>query len=72
MSFLSRWVQWLILLVIGAAVFSIAIITAQNLAVVSFKFLLWEFPPVKLGLVMTGLAVSGLMLGGMLPLGKRF
>jgi uncharacterized integral membrane protein len=72
MSFLSRSIQWLILLAIGAAVFSIAIVTAQNLTVVSFKFLLWEFPAVKLGLVLTGLAVGGLVLGGLLPLGKRF
>ncbi len=72
MSFLSRWVQWLILLAIGAAVLSIAIVTAQNLTVVSFKFLLWDFPPVKLGLALTGLAVGGLVLGGLLPLGKRF
>jgi uncharacterized integral membrane protein len=72
MSFLSRSMQWLILLAIGAAVFSIAIITAQNLIVVSFKFLFWEFPAVKLGLVLTGLAVGGLVLGGLLPLGKSF
>jgi uncharacterized integral membrane protein len=71
MSFLSRSIQWLILLAIGAAVFSIAIVTAQNLTVVSFKFLLWDFPPVKLGLALTGLAVGGLVLGGMIPLGKR-
>jgi uncharacterized integral membrane protein len=66
MSFLSRSIQWLILLSIGAAVFAIAIATAQNLTVVSFKFLLWDFPPVKLGLALTGLAV-----GGIIPLGKR-
>jgi uncharacterized integral membrane protein len=72
MSLLSRSIQWLILLAIAAAVFTVAIITAQNLTVVSFKFLLWEFPPVKLGLAVTGLAVGGLVLGGLLPLGKRF
>jgi uncharacterized integral membrane protein len=71
MSFLSRSIQWLILLAIGAMVFSIAIVTAQNLTVVSFKFLLWEFPPVKLGLALTGLAVGGVVLGGIIPLGKR-
>jgi uncharacterized integral membrane protein len=71
MSFLSRSIQWLILLAIGAAVFSIAIVTAQNLTVVSFKFLLWDFPPVKLGLALTGFAVGGLVLGGIVPLGKR-
>ena len=71
MSFVSRSIQWLILLAIGAAIFSIAIVTAQNLTVVSLKFLLWDFPPVKLGLVLTGLAGGGLVLGGMIPLGKR-
>ena len=71
MSFVSRSIQWLILLAIGAAIFSIAIVTAQNLTVVSLKLLLWDFPPVKLGLVLTGLAVGGLVLGGIIPLGKR-
>ncbi len=51
--------------------FAIAIATAQNLTVVSFKFLLWDFPPVKLGLALTGLAVGGLVLGGIIPLSKR-
>jgi uncharacterized integral membrane protein len=71
MSFLSRSIQWLILLAIGAAVFSISIVTAQNLTVVSFKFLPWEFPSVKLGLALTGLAAGGVVLGGIIPLGKR-
>ncbi len=72
MSFLSRSIQWLILLAIGAGALAIAIVTAQNLTVVSFKFLLWNFPPVKLGVALTGLALSGLLLGGIVPLGKRF
>jgi uncharacterized integral membrane protein len=71
MSFFSRSIQWLILLLIGVAVLSIAVVIAQNLTVVSFRFLLWDFPPVKLGLALTGLAVCGLVLGGIVPLGKR-
>jgi uncharacterized integral membrane protein len=72
MSFLSRSIQWLIFAAVAAAVLAVGIVTSQNLTVISLKFLSYEFPPIKLGLALLGMATAGFLLGELLPLGKRF
>jgi uncharacterized membrane protein YciS (DUF1049 family) len=71
MSWLDRTTKWLMLLLVALGVVAVAILSAQNPVLVSFKFVIWKSLPLSLGLILSIILAAGLLLGGVIPLGKN-
>lgn len=71
MSWLDRTNKWLLLLLVALGVGAVAIVSAQNPVLVSFKFVIWQSLPVSLGLILSMILAAGILLGGVIPLGKN-
>ena len=71
MSWLDRTRKWLLLLMVSLGVGAVAIVTAQNPTLVSFKFTIWKSLPVSLGLILSLILAAGMLVGGIVPLGKN-
>jgi uncharacterized integral membrane protein len=68
---INKLLGWTILSIMAAWIVTIALISVQNATPVSFKFLIWQSVPLPLGLLMAIGVAGGLLLGGILPGGKR-
>jgi uncharacterized integral membrane protein len=71
MSWLDRTRKWLLLLLVALGVGAVAIVTAQNPTLVSFKFVIWKSLPISLGLALSMILAMGVLVGGIIPLGKH-
>lgn len=71
MSWLDRTNKWLLLLMVAMAVGAVAIVSAQNPVLVSFKFVIWQSLPISLGLILSMILAAGVLIGGIIPLGKN-
>lgn len=71
MSWLDRTNKWLLLLMVALGVGAVAIVSAQNPVLVSFKFVIWQSLPIPLGLVLSIILATGVLIGGIIPLGKN-
>lgn len=71
MSWLDRTNKWLLLLMVALGVGAVAIVSAQNPVLVSFKFVIWQSLPIPLGLILSTILAAGVLIGGIIPLGKN-
>jgi uncharacterized membrane protein YciS (DUF1049 family) len=71
MSWLDRTNKWLLLLMVALGVGAVAIVSAQNPVLVSFKFVIWQSLPISLGLILSMILAAGVLIGGIIPLGKN-
>jgi uncharacterized integral membrane protein len=71
MSWLDRTNKWLLLLVVALGVGAVAIVSAQNPVLVSFKLVIWQSLPIPLGLILSMILAAGVLIGGIIPLGKN-
>jgi uncharacterized membrane protein YciS (DUF1049 family) len=71
MSWLDQTNKWLLLLMVALGVGAVAIISAQNPVLVSFKFVIWQSLPISLGLILSMILAAGVLIGGIIPLGKN-
>jgi uncharacterized integral membrane protein len=71
MSWLDRTNKWLLLLIVALGVGAVAIVSAQNPVLVSFKFVIWQSLPIPLGLILSMILAAGVLIGGIIPLGKN-
>jgi uncharacterized integral membrane protein len=71
MSWLDRTNKWLLLLMVALGVGAVAIVSAQNPVLVSFKFVIWQSLPIPLGLILSMILAAGVLIGGIIPLGKN-
>jgi uncharacterized integral membrane protein len=71
MSWLDRTNKWLLLFAVALGVGAVAIVSAQNPVLVSFKFVIWQSLPIPLGLILSMILAAGVLIGGVIPLGKN-
>lgn len=50
---------------------AIAIVSIQNIEIVSLKFLIWESVKLPFGVLLALSVGTGLMIGGLLPVGQN-
>jgi uncharacterized integral membrane protein len=57
----------LVLSIVASWILAIALLSVQNAAPVSIKFLIWQSIPLPSGLVLSIALSSGILLGGLVP-----
>jgi uncharacterized integral membrane protein len=64
---INRLLSGFVLSIIAVGMIAVALISVQNAAPVSLKFLIWESVPLPAGLLLAIALSSGILVGGAIP-----